>query len=191
MINAEDDGHTIDDLYMRRELIALGQDLLRHAYKPRREQEHGAMAIIEPTEDRLFRRAEAGNMGGGVQTLSAVLRKAVESAQLGFHHDGGVTGVTTGLRSLDRRLGGLQPSDLMILAGRPSMGKSTLAANTGGNAERRHAQTQGRGSVSCMNSAIHTLRYSCIHEPIPLKRFPCYSTLHFSGRVQWPERSKG
>jgi replicative DNA helicase len=102
------------------------------------------MAIIEPTEDRLFRRAEAGNTGGGVQTLSAVLRKAAESAQLGFHHDGGITGVTTGLRSLDRRLGGLQPSDLMILAGRPSMGKSTLAANIGGNAAQRHAQTQGR-----------------------------------------------
>jgi replicative DNA helicase len=76
------------------------------------------MAIIEETEDRLFRLAEAGNMGGGVQTLYEVLRKAAESAQLAFHHDGGVTGVTTGLRSLDRRLGGLQPSDLMILARR-------------------------------------------------------------------------
>ena len=102
------------------------------------------MAIIEPTEDRLFRRAEAGNTGGGVQTLSELLRKAAERARLPFNHDGSVTGVTTGLRSLDRRLGGLQPSDLMNLAGRPSMGKSTLAANIGGNAAQRHAQTQGR-----------------------------------------------
>ena len=68
MINAENYGHTIYDLYMRRELIALGQDLLRHAYKPRLEQEHGAMAIIEQTDGRLFRLAEAGNTGGWVQT---------------------------------------------------------------------------------------------------------------------------
>jgi replicative DNA helicase len=63
---------------------------------------------------------------------------------LAFDHDGGVTGVTTGLRSLDRRLVGLQPLDLMILAGRPSMGKTALAANIGVNAAGHHAQTQGR-----------------------------------------------
>jgi replicative DNA helicase len=75
------------------------------------------MAIIEQTEGRLFRLAEAGNTGGGVQTLYEALRKAAESAQLAFNHDGGVSGVTTGLRTLDCRLCGLQPSDLMILAG--------------------------------------------------------------------------
>jgi replicative DNA helicase len=153
IINAEDDGRTIDDLYMRRELIALGQDLLRHVYEPRLEQEHGAMAIIEQTEGRLFRLAEAGNTGGGLQTLSEMLRKAAESAQLALNHDGGVAGVTIGLRSLDRRLGGLQPSDLMILAGRacarPRLPTAhTFAAsptNIGANAARHHAQTQGRG----------------------------------------------
>ena len=56
-------------------------------------------------------------MGGWVQTLSEVLRKAAESAQRAFNHDGDVIGVTMGLRSLDRRLGGLQPSNLIILAG--------------------------------------------------------------------------
>jgi replicative DNA helicase len=86
MINAEDYGLTIYDLYMRRELIAPGQDLLRHAYEPRLEQEHGAMAIIEQTEGRLFRLAEAGNTGGVVQTFYEVLRKAAESAQLAFNH---------------------------------------------------------------------------------------------------------
>jgi replicative DNA helicase len=153
MINAEDYRRTIDDLYMRRELMALGQDLLRHAYEPRLEQEHVAMAIIELTEGRLFRLAEAGNTGAGVQTLYEVLRKAAESARLPFNHNGSVTGVTTGLRSLDRRLGGLQPSDLMILAGRawarprlpPARTLAALPTNIGGNAARRHAQTQGRG----------------------------------------------
>jgi hypothetical protein len=60
-----------------------------------------AMAITEQTEGRLFRLAEAGNKGGGVQTLSEVLRKVAESARLAFNHDGGVTSVTTGHRSLD------------------------------------------------------------------------------------------
>jgi replicative DNA helicase len=136
IINAEDYGRTIYDLYMRRELIALCQEVLRDAYEPRLEQEHGAMAIIEQTEARLFRLAKTGDTGRGVQTLYEALRLAAESAQLAFNHDGGVTGVTTGLRSLDRRLGGLQPSDLIILAGRPSMGKTALAANIGVNAPR-------------------------------------------------------
>lgn len=119
------------------------------------------MAIIEQTEGRLFQLAEAGNTGGGVQTSYEVLRKAAESAQLAFNHDGGVTGVTTGLRSLDRRLGGLQPSDLIILAGRPSMGKTALAANIGVNAARRHAQTQGRG---LFNACLAQFILCAIHE---------------------------
>jgi replicative DNA helicase len=153
MINAEDYGRTIDDLYMRRELIALRQDLLRHAYEPRLEQEYIAMAIIEQTEGRLVRLADAGNTGGGVQTFFEVLRKTAESAQLAFNRDAGVSGVTTGLSRLERRQGGLQPSDLMILAARawarprlpPARTFATSPTNIGGNAARRHAQTQGRG----------------------------------------------
>jgi replicative DNA helicase len=144
IINAEDYGRTIYDLSMRRELIALCQEVLRDAYEPRPEQERGAMAIIEQTEGRLLRLAETGDTGQGVQTLYEALRQAAESAQLAFNHDGGVTGVTTGFRSLDRRLGGLQPSDLIILAGRPSMGKTALAATIGVNAARRYAQTGGK-----------------------------------------------
>jgi replicative DNA helicase len=144
IINAEDYGRTIYDLYRRRELIALCQEVLRDAYDARLEHERGAADIIEQTEGRLFRLAETGDTGGGVQTLYEALRQAAASAQLACHHDGGVTGVTTGLASLDRRLGGLQPSDLIILAGRPSIGKTALAANIGVNAVRRHTQTEGK-----------------------------------------------
>jgi replicative DNA helicase len=144
IINAEDCGCTIDDLYMRRELIALCQEVLQDVYDARLEQERGAADILEQSEGRLFRLAKTGDTGGGVQTLYEALRQAAASAQLACNHDGGVTGVTTGLASLDRRLGGLQPSDLIILAGRPGMGKSALAANIGVNAARRYAQTKGR-----------------------------------------------
>jgi replicative DNA helicase len=155
MMNAEDEGHTIGDLYMRRELIVLGQDLRRHACKPRPGQEHIAMAIIEPTEGRPFRLAEAGNTGGRVQTFSEMLRQATESDRLPLHHDSSVTGVTTGLRCLDRRLSGLQSSDLMTLAGqacaRPRLppGRTLTASPTdiGGHVAQRHVQTQGRGPV--------------------------------------------
>jgi replicative DNA helicase len=79
--------------------------------------------------------------------------RAIIDTRLPFNHDGSVTGVTTGLRSLDRQLGGLQPSDLMILAGRvgarPRLrpGRTLAASPTdiGGNAARRYAQTQGMG----------------------------------------------
>jgi hypothetical protein len=139
--------------YMRHELIALGQDLIRHAYEPRLEQEDGAMAVIEQTEGRLFRLAEPGNTGGALQTLSEVPYNAVESAKLEFNHDGGVTAVTTELRGLDRRPGGLQPSDLMTLADRawstprlpPARALTASPTHIGGNAIRRHAQTQGGG----------------------------------------------
>ena len=114
LINAGDYGRTIYDLYLRRELIALCQETLQDAYHSRLVHEHGAADIIEQTEGRLFRLAEMGGTGGGVQTLYEALRQAAESAQLAFNRGGGVTGVTTGLRSLDRRLGGLQPSDLII-----------------------------------------------------------------------------
>jgi hypothetical protein len=84
-----------------------------------------------------------------VQTLYEVLRKAAESAQLAFNHDGGVTGVTTGLRSLDRRLGSLQPSVLMILAGRawarPRLPPILVAVPRG--AMRRRTEGKGRGRV--------------------------------------------
>jgi hypothetical protein len=88
-----------------------------------------------------------------VQTLSEVLLKAAESARLPFNYDGSVTSVTTGLRSLHLRLGGLQPSDLMILAGRacarprlpPAHTFAASPTDIGGNAARRDTQTQGRG----------------------------------------------
>jgi replicative DNA helicase len=177
IVNAEDYSRTIYDLHLRRELIALCQEVLRDAYKPRPEQEHGAMAIIEQTEGRLFRLAETGDAGRGIQTLYEALRRAAEIAQLAFNHDGGVTGVTTGFRSLDRRLGGLQPSDLIILAARPSMGKTALAANIGVNAARRYAQTGGKEGAAVgffsLEMSGEQLASACSRSRAAFRATPC------------------
>ena len=83
---------------------------------------------------KLFNLAESGQTEGGPKSFRIVVNSALEMAQAAYKRDGHVTGVTTGLRDLDAKLGGLQKSDLVILAGRPAMGKTALATNIGFNA---------------------------------------------------------
>src|SRR6185503_5615374 len=93
-----------------------------------------AIDQIERSEMRLFNLAEGGQVDGGPKKFDAVLKSALDMAEAAYKRDSHVTGVPSGLRDLDRKLGGLQPSDLIILAGRPSMGKTALATNIGFNA---------------------------------------------------------
>jgi replicative DNA helicase len=132
VINAEDYGRAIFDLYLRRQLIGVGEDIVNDsfAYDP----DVTAIDQIERSEMRLFNLAEGGQVEGGPKKFDAVLKSALDMAEVAYKRDSHVTGVTTGLRDLDRKLGGLQPSDLVILAGRPSMGKTALATNIGFNA---------------------------------------------------------
>jgi replicative DNA helicase len=83
-------------------------------------------------------------MGGGFVSFTKSLARAVEAAGAAYRRDSHVTGVTTGLLDLNRKMGGLQKSDLLILAGRPSMGKTALATNIAFNAARAHAESGGR-----------------------------------------------
>ena len=127
IINVRDYGRTIYDLAMRRQLILIGEDMVNTAYDspvdfPPKEQ-------IEEAETRLFTLAETGKYGQGFATFSTALTAAIEMANHAYQRDGGLSGISTGLKALDGKLGGLQPSDLIILAGRPSMGKSSLATN--------------------------------------------------------------
>ncbi len=127
IINARDYGRTVYDLAIRRQLILIGEDMANAAYDapvdfPPREQ-------IEEAESRLFSLAETGKYGQGFLSFQAALTTAVEMANLAYQRDGGLSGIATGLRDLDQKMGGLQSSDLIILAGRPSMGKTALATN--------------------------------------------------------------
>lgn len=134
VINAGDYAKTVHDLYLRRELIGLGEDVVNDAYAG--DIEISAQDQIEGTEQRLYDLATTGDVERGAVDLGAASKAALKMAEDAFKHKGKVVGVTTGLSMLDRKLGGLHPSDLIILAGRPSMGKTALATNIAFNAAK-------------------------------------------------------
>lgn len=140
--NAEDYGRTIYDLHLRRELILLGEDIVTDAFDQNIERD--ANTAIEEAENRLFKLAETGQVQGGFSTLRDSVLTAIEIAEKAYKADSHVTGATTGLRDLDQKLGGLHPSDLLILAGRPSMGKTALATNMAFNAAKAYAESGGK-----------------------------------------------
>ena len=131
IINAEDYGRTIYDLSVRRALIIVGEDMVNVAFDA--PVDHAPSAQIEEAERRLYELAETGRYDGGFQRFAQALTTAVDMAARAYQRDGKLSGVATGLDDLDRMMGGLQPSDLIILAGRPGMGKTALATNIGYN----------------------------------------------------------
>ena len=115
------------DLAMRRELIRLGDEIKTEATNP--DSEEDAQAQITKAESQLYNLAEIGGTQSGFVTFESALIKSIEMASAAYSRDGHLSGTATGLTDLDRQLGGMHRSDLIILAGRPSMGKSALAAN--------------------------------------------------------------
>ena len=139
VINALDYGRTIYDLAIRRSLIGIGEEMVNAAYSApvdERPQDQ-----IEQAERSLYELAETGRYDGGFQRFAQALTTAVEMAAHAYQRDGKLSGLATGLRDLDRMMGGLQKSDLIILAGRPGMGKTALATNLAYNVAK--AQESG------------------------------------------------
>jgi len=136
IINTEDYGREIQDLYLRRQLITLGEDVVNDAF--RQDLDDRAPEQIERAEKKLFDLATTGQIEGGFRTFSLALTSAINSANAAYKRDGKIVGVGTGLRDLDDKLGGLHRSDLVILAGRPSMGKTALATNIAFNAAKAY-----------------------------------------------------
>ena len=97
-------------------------------------REQNAESIIENTEKSLFDLAEKGSFSQSFLKFNQALDQTIEMATLAMQNDQGIVGVPTGLTDLDEKLGGLHKSDLVILAGRPSMGKTALATNIAYNA---------------------------------------------------------
>ena len=124
---ARDYAQMIHDLAIRRELIALGRDISAKAAQVDVESEPKEQ-IVE-AEQALYRLGEQGQAGTGFQSFLRAVTDAVQVANAAYQREGGLAGLASGLVDLDGKLGGLHRSDLLILAGRPSMGKTSLATN--------------------------------------------------------------
>ncbi|MEO9573853.1 MAG: replicative DNA helicase [Tateyamaria sp.] len=117
----------IYDLAVRRDLIQLGRDISAKAAKVEVTSEPKEQ-IVE-AEQALYQLAEQGTSEGGFQSFLKAVTDAVNVANAAYQREGGLAGISTGLTDMDKKLGGLHSSDLLILAGRPSMGKTSLATN--------------------------------------------------------------
>src|SRR2546421_4923585 len=153
VINAEDYGRTTYDLAIRRTLIIIGEDMVNVAY----DAPVGLSPSdqIEDAERRLYEVAETGRYDGGFQRFATALTTAVDMAARAYQRDGKLSGLATGLADVDRMMGGLQHSDLVILAGRPGMGKSALATNIAYNiAKSWRGEVRPDGRTESVNGGI-------------------------------------
>jgi replicative DNA helicase len=153
IINAVDYGRTVYDLAIRRELIQIGEDMVNVAFDA--PVDFAPRDQIEDAERRLYDLAETGRYGGGFQKFETALTTAVDMAARAFQRDGKLSGLATGLTDLDSKMGGLQASDLIILAGRPGMGKTALATNIAYNVARAwRGEMRADGHIETANGGI-------------------------------------
>jgi replicative DNA helicase len=153
VINAQDYGRTIYDLSVRRALIVIGEDMVNEAYDAPVDFEPAKQ--IEEAERRLYEVAESGRYEGGFQAFAQALTTAVDMAAKAYQRDGKLSGIATGLHDLDARMGGLQHSDLIIVAGRPGMGKTALATNIAYNvAKAWQGEVRPDGHITTVNGGI-------------------------------------
>ncbi len=126
VIDTESLAKIIYDLYLKRNLISIGEKIVNDAHN---DHENEAIQQIEIAEQQLFKLASSGEVDGGANRLSLSLTQAIEKTEFAYKNQGEVHGISTGFVDLDRLLNGMQDSDLIVLAGRPSMGKTALAVN--------------------------------------------------------------
>src|SRR3954467_8834747 len=153
IINAADYGRAIYDLAVRRDLIQIGEDMVNVAYAA--PVDFAPREQIEDAERRLYDLAEVGRYGGGFQKFETALTTAVDMAARAYQREGRLSGLATGLIDLDAKMGGLQASDLIIVAGRPGMGKTALATNIAYNVARAwRGEVRPDGHIDTVNGGI-------------------------------------
>ena len=134
-------------MYLRRELVQISNELNSDTINANLKEKN-AEEIIENTEKSLFDLAERGSFSQSFLKFNKALDQTIEMATLAMQNDQGIVGVPTGLTDLDLKLGGLHKSDLIILAGRPSMGKTALATNIAYHAAQNILKKQEKSSVA-------------------------------------------
>jgi replicative DNA helicase len=151
--NAPDYARSVYDLALRRDLIRIGGDISTTAQQS--DAELDARDQIEAAEQQLYQLAETGGVSSGFVNFSDALQGAVAMAAEAHARDGGLAGLSTGLIDLDQKIGGMHPSDLMILAARPSMGKTSLACNIAFDVARKYAwEPQPDGSKKTVAGGV-------------------------------------
>ena len=143
LIGARDFARQVYDLALLRELVKVGRDMVDDALDT--SETIDPQGEIEKAEMALYKVAEHGGESGGTKTFAQATKVALEMAEKAQNSGGGLSGITTGLESLNARTGGLHRSDLVILAGRPGMGKTALATNIAFNTARRWLRDEEDG----------------------------------------------
>ncbi len=153
IINAEDYGRTVYDLSIRRDLIMIGEDMVNLAYDA--PVDATPQSHIEDAERKLYELAETGRYDGGFQRFVQALTTAIDMTAAAYQRDGKLSGLATGLKDLDAKMGGLQASDLVVLAGRPGMGKTALATNIAYNiAKAWSGEQRADGHMRTVNGGV-------------------------------------
>jgi len=142
LIAAKDFAQQIYDLALLRALIGVGRDMVESAIDT--SEDVAPLEQIEKAESELYKVAEQGGADGKAKSFAEATREALETAEKALN-SGGLSGITTGLESLNAKVGGLHPSDLIIVAGRPGMGKSALGTNIGFAAAQRYLRDMEDG----------------------------------------------
>lgn len=148
-VHAQEYAEYIYDLSLRRELIRVGGEITDLAENP--PENARASEIIEEAEKTLFALAESGTSSAGFAPFSRALTASLDAAAAAYESKSDVSGLSTGLDDLDRMMGGLHQSDLIILAARPSMGKTALGANIAFNVARNRLRAQREGLENAVN----------------------------------------
>ena len=136
----------IYDMFVRRELIKISEQMIDNAKE--NDLETNGQNIIENSERLLYDLAEKGTFNSSLIKFDDAMKQTIEMASAAYKNEGGIVGVPTGLRDLDDKLGGLHQSDLVIIAGRPSMGKTSLATNIAFNAAHNILENGTKSSVA-------------------------------------------
>ena len=136
----------IYDMFVRRELIKISEQTIDSAKI--NDLETNGQNIIENSEKLLFDLAENGSFNSSLVKFDVAMKQTIEMASAAYKNEGGIVGVPTGLRDLDDKLGGLHQSDLIIIAGRPSMGKTSLATNIAFHAAKNIQDSGKKSSVA-------------------------------------------
>jgi replicative DNA helicase len=161
IINAGEYGRAVHDAWLRRHLIDIGETVVNNAFGA--EAELDGRQQVEAAEQALFDLAARGGAERAMLSFDRALTQAIDAAERAFRRSGHVSGLSTGLRDLDKKTGGLHPSDLIVLAGRPGMGKTALATKIAfgaAQALQKEARQSDPNAVAKSSIAVFSLEMS-------------------------------